>query len=295
MTDNSQTALIYSTWYTREYHRDTVMPWLQNNKVDQIILVAMLDYCIPYPDWFCEFNCLVRCIGYYPGPYAVDYWALLLNKYHQPVDYNILFNQTTIDTAYMCLNRKPHWHRKQLYQQLDSLGLLDQGLVSMGGIRFLPNDQVQDSLAPNADPGEYGIGNDLITFGNINNWTRSFLNIVTETVYNINQHGFVSEKIYKPILGCRPFLVYDPDVASTWLTGRGFETFTNDFTDISDLDLTNPFNIPVFLSALCEQPHTYYQKKFVDFRDKIMYNKSHFAEYVQGQQTIIDKGISCQI
>ena len=121
------------------------------------------------------------------------------------------------------------------------------------------------------------------------------VNIVTETFYDINQTGFVSEKIYKPIVGCRPFLVYDPDGGTQWLTDRGFETYTCDFGDISDLDLSKPNNIPKFLVSLCSQTPAYWQKKFIDLQEKILYNKNHFADYVQQQHKLVKQGIPCQI
>jgi hypothetical protein len=176
MTNQQRVVIINSVWYTDEYH-NTVMDWLRQTTVDQIILVAMLDAAIPQPSWYKEFNCEVLTVGYYSGPGAIDYWALFLDQYYQPVEY--LFDSTKIDTAYMCLNRKPHWHRRRLYQQLTQANLLDLGLVSMGGVRYLHNDDSQDNLAPNADSSEYGIGNDLVSLGNLENWQRSYLNIVT--------------------------------------------------------------------------------------------------------------------
>jgi hypothetical protein len=292
--DSSRTVIINSTWYTTEYHQQ-VLEWLRCNPVSHIVLVAMIDAAIPNPDWYSEFNCEIIGLGYYPGPTEIDFWALVLNQYHTPIDINILTDANKIQHAYMCLNRKPHWHRKRLYQQLENLNLLNSGLVSMGGIRTLPGDSTQDNLAPNAGIDQYGIGNDLVSLGLLDNWTSSFLNIVTETVFDINQNHFVSEKIYKPIVGCRPFLVYDPDGASCWLTSRGFKTFNNDFKDISNLDLTNPDNIALFLKELCLQPKEYFQTKFIALKDKIMYNKLHFAEYIQSQQNIINKGTQCQV
>ena len=134
-----------------------------------------------------------------------------------------------------------------------------------------------------------------MSLGDTSNWCRSFLNVITETTWDINNSGFVSEKIYKPIVGCRPFLVYDPDGATQWLTHRGFEPYTQDFRDISDLDLTNPDNLAAFLEVLCAQPRAYWQKKFLDLQSKIMYNKQHFADYIRDQRQIIEKGIPCQI
>jgi hypothetical protein len=87
--------------------------------------------------------------------------------------------------------------------------------------------------------------------------------------------------------------VYDPDGATQWLRDRGFETYTRDFGDISDLDLTNPDNLAAFLEVLCAQPRAYWQKKFIDLQSKIMYNKQHFTDYVRDQRLIIEKGIPC--
>jgi hypothetical protein len=125
------------------------------------------------------------------------------------------------------------------------------------------------------------------------NWQRHFLNIVTETVYDINANHFVSEKIYKPIVGMRPFLVYDPDGACQWLQDRGFVNYTDDFTDITDLDLKNPANIAPFLVVLSRQKSTYWKKKLVDLNQKIVYNKEHFYQYVDNQKLKVQKGIIC--
>jgi hypothetical protein len=210
-----------------------------------------------------------------------------------------LLDPKVIDTAYMCLNRKPHWHRQRLYDQLLNLDLVDQGIVSMGGnnsaaIRTLSIDCGQSNLAPNSGPEQNGIANDIMSLGHSANWIRTFLNVVTETQFDIASTYFVSEKIYKPIIGCRPFLVYAIG-ADTWLTDRGFETYTKDFQDISNLDLTDPYNTAEFLATLCKQNSTYWQAKFVALKDKIMYNKTHFTEYVKQQKLIVKKGIQCQI
>lgn len=296
--DPGKTVLINSTWYGTDYHQQVVQQ-LRDMSFDKIVLVSMLDAAIPATEWYQEFNCSVHAIGYYPGPDTVDFWALAVDRYFmQPVfDLN---NHLLIDTAYMCLNRKPHWHRRQLYNQLINLDIADQGIVSMGGdntpaIRVLSTDSGGCKLAPNAGTDQNGIANDIMSLGHPANWQRHFLNIVTETQFDIKQTYFVSEKIYKPIIGMRPFLVYASDGAVAWLTERGFELYINDFNDITDLDLGNPENIASFLVSLSNQGSTYWQAKYLALKDKIMYNKTHFAEYVQQQKLIVKKGIKCQI
>jgi hypothetical protein len=295
---HQRVVVINSVWYTNEMH-DQVISWLRNNDWDQVVLVAMLDAAIPYPDRYAEFNRPVTGIGYYPGVGQVDFCALFVDHFLHAPDQNLLLDVGAIDTAYMCLNRKPHWHRRRLFDRLDTLEIVGKGIVSMGGegqaVVTLAQDREHDTLAPNATRDHYGVPNDIVSLGHLGNWRRHLVNVVTETFYDINQTGFVSEKIYKPIVGCRPFLVYDPDGGTQWLRDRGFESYTNDFRDISDLDLVEPHNIPNFLKVLCDQTPAYWQKKFVDLQEKILYNKAHFADYVEQQKSIVEKGIPCPI
>ena len=305
ISSDKKIVLINSVWYSKELHQ-TVLDWLRHNDWDQIVLVAMLDAAIPRPDDYKEFGRPITGLGYYPGAGHVDFFALFTDHFLKLPAQDLLLNAKAIDTAYMCLNRKPHWHRKQLYGRLQELDLVERGIVSMGGeghaVKPLEQDltdddchDMQNPMAPQATSNHYGVPNDIVSLGHLDNWQQHLLNVVTESNYDINRTGFVSEKIYKPIVGCRPFLVYDPDGGTKWLRERGFETYTQDFGDISDLDLSQPHNIPNFLSVLCAQTPAYWQKKFVDLQEKILYNKAHFADYVSQQKTIVEQGITCPI
>jgi hypothetical protein len=274
------------------------LKWLRSNQVDVIVLVAMIDAAIPNAEFFKEFDAQVVCVGYYPGPGQIDFWALFLDQhYHSPHTIDMC-RIDFVDRAFMCLNRKPHWHRRRLYNELQRHNLIDLGLVSMGSETNVPLlgldfPEVQN-FTPNAGIEQNGIPNDISTLGNMKNWQRHFLNIVTETVYDINTNNFVSEKIYKPIMGMRPFLVYDPDGACRWLRDRGFEPYTTDFADITDLDLTIPDNLAPFLVVLSEQQPVYWRKKLIDLNQKIVYNKQNFYKYGDKQKTQSDKGITWQ-
>jgi len=288
--DQHRWAVINSTWYSSDQHIDVVRELHQHN-IDYVVLVAMMDSAIPRAEWFD--NITVYEVGYYPHSQCIDYWALLMHKYF---DQSASADSDGIDTAYICLNRKPHMHRQRLYNELQSHKLLDQGLVSFGSdngvaVRTLNNDQGGCNLAPNGGTQQNGIANDLITLGNIDNWNRCFLNIVTETVFDIQQQGFVSEKIYKPILGKRPFMVYASDCAESWLQQRGFVTYSKDFSDITDLDLTQPNNISAFLQTLVQQPKQYWRSKFQELVPKIEYNYENFYRYCNSQLDTIKQGI----
>ena len=295
---SNQTAIVInSTWYTNEYH-ETVTAWLYKNPVDVIVLAAMLDAAIPQPIQFTKFNAMIISVGYYPGVNQIDFWALFLDRYFNQTHTLDLCRIDKIDRAFMCLNRKPHWHRKQFYNKLKQYNLIDKGLVSMGSDTNMPLLELDKppvvDLAPNSGNNQFGIPNDISTLGNIDNWQQHFLNVVTETVYDINSTNFVSEKIYKPILGLRPFLVYDTDSAYRWLTDREFESYVDDFKDITDLDLKNPENLAPFLVTLSSQQPSYWKKKLVDLNQKIVYNKQNFYKYVDRQKFKVQKGIVWQ-
>jgi hypothetical protein len=298
-SDDHKTVVINSVWYSQDLN-DKVMRWLNANDFDHLVLVAMLDPAIPWPDRFGIFDKPVTALGYYPGRGHVDFWAMFVDRFLVCPSQCDLLDDHDIDTAFMCLNRKPHWHRQELYKRLREHQLLERGLISMGGAdgvaqQLLPVDVGHTDIAPNSGPEQNGMSNDIASLGHPTNWRRCFLNIVTETVFDINRFHFVSEKIYKPIVGCRPFLVYDPDGARTWLQDRGFECYVDDFRDISDLDLSVPGNLAPFLSSLCYQPVTYLRHKFLDLKEKILHNKNQFHIHVERNHHTVQKGIQCPI
>lgn len=288
-SDNSRSVIINSVWYTGDYHQQ-VMAELREIKPTHIFVVALLDPPIVQLSWFDELNCEVMGIGYYPGPGYIDYCALFVDHFYQPVDQDLLLDSNKIDTAYMCLNRKPHQHRLRLYQGLETAGILDNGIVSMGGtppLRLLEHDSEGQEIAPNGGTEQFGITNDIVSLGNLSNWQRHFVNIVTETIWDIEPSNFVSEKTFKPILGLRPFLIYAPNGGVDCLTSRGFESYVNNFNDITDADLKEPYNIPVFLTELCKQPASYLQMKFSALQDKLLFNQNQFKNYVSQQKNIL--------
>jgi hypothetical protein len=206
-----------------------------------------------------------------------------------------------VDYAFMCLNRKPHPHRVRFWQDLKNRDLLDHGLVSMGSepghapMRLLDSFTHGSDLAPNHGSGDFGIVNDIASLGDITNWNRHMLNIVTETAWNIDTNRFVSEKIYKPIMGHRPFLVFDQGGAGQWLSDHGFCDYMCEFQDITDLDLCYPENIAPFLKTLVLEGPKYWKSKLVALNEKIRYNRHAFNHHCKKIYQKINQGIQCQI
>jgi hypothetical protein len=293
--DSSRTVVINSVWYTDQVDQE-VRAWLSHNDWDRLILVAMLDCAIPRPEQFEEFGRPVMTVGYYPGDNSVDLCAMFLWDRIDLEPYGNLLDPSRITVPYMCLNRKPHWHRRKLYRQLETFDLLNKGLVTMGSdgehpARTMPHDVAADMVGPNSDTAHYGIPNNVCSLGPPQHWQSCFFNVVTETNWDINQSYFVSEKIYKPILGMRPFTVYDPDGGRSWLHARGFETFERDFSDISDHDPSDANQLAYFLRDLCAESAEYFQYKFHTLVPKLRHNQDNFRTYIQNQHRQIHAGL----
>lgn len=280
--DDSRTVVINSVWYNSNYHQQVIQE-LRNLKPTHIIVVAMLDPPTIKLEWFDEFDCEIIGVGYYLGS-NIDYFAEFMHRFYQPPECDLL-DASLIDTAYMCLNRKPHPHRLRLYQGLENANILDCGFVTLGGnppVQIFSDDvEGQPALAPNGGSEQYGINNDIASLGNISRWQRHFVNIVTETVWDVESCNFLSEKTFKPILGSRPFLIYAPNGGIECLKSRGFEPYVDEFKDIVDIDLAQPYNVVEFLRVLSAQPKSYWQMKFVQLQEKLAFNREQFNKNVQ--------------
>lgn len=283
--DQSRSVIVNSVWYNQDYHQQ-VMTELEHIQPSHVFVVAMLDPPIADLSWFKSLGAEVVGVGYYPKQRFFDYFAAFTDSFHERINADQLLDHNSIDTAYMCLNRKPHAHRVRLYQGLHNLDIVDRGFVSLGGdppTRVLANDCDGQPLAPNPGSEHYGINNDVASLGNLDRWQRHLVNIVTETVWDTEASNFVSEKTFKPVLGLRPFLMYAANGGIQCLTSRGFEPYVSDFDDITDLDLALPHNIPLFLSVLCHQSPSYWRHKFIALKPKLLHNLDQFNTHVRQQ------------
>ena len=303
--DDKHNIIVNSVWYGMDHHQ-VVKEYMESHPVDRVALVCFMDPAIVQASWFKEYDVEVRSIGYYRTPDEIDAWALIHDQFFKRPD--SVGGAETIDTPFLCYNRKPHWHRKRFFNQLTQLNLVNRGVVSMGFdpgpdpqpavtplrhalMMVEPDEPVHPVIAPNMDPEVTGIVNDILTVGSMQVWNRCFLNIITETIFDVDAQWFVSEKIYKPVQGLRPFIVHAPNGAEDWLKHVGLEHFLDDFKDISDLDLRDPTNHSHFLLELANQPIGYYQDKYCKLENKILHNRAQFDRHIEQVKHKVAQGI----
>jgi hypothetical protein len=143
--------------------------------------------------------------------YRLDFWAMVCDLNFQAYTEDEL-KLNPVAKKFMCLNRKPHIHRRIMISYLDQVN--DYGYLTVGA----------DISLTDADIGDYPIPNDVYTLGDLSAWKNAYLNIVTETTFD-NEDFFISEKTWKPVLGLRPFFVYGQPKLRNYLKQQGFDIF----------------------------------------------------------------------
>lgn len=289
--------IINPTWM----HDNNITSAIDQANPDFIIVHNFVDPVIPQVHQAIAASGRPYVIVGNTSDYRIDFWAMVCDlhfKFYEPEHLELRPDAR----AYICLNRKPHPHRRFLVEQLTQSGVFDQGWVSLG----LPGEQaitVNDVFSE--DQGitdEYGnvgvdetfvsakIKNDIFSLGNLDIWNRSYLCLVTETDYlspNLEDF-FISEKTWKPILGLRPFYVYGQPGLRRYLKAQGFDIFEDVF-DYSKIDSVDPGlyflfrdrTAQVAIDAIRQVQHAHneYQNLYL----RCMANRRHFANYVQEQ------------
>jgi hypothetical protein len=236
--------------------KDTILSKLSNDSVfvnttwiekdsdlENIISKDKITVCYSGPDWE-NTNCIdirrqahqyikensrdVIYIGNSRGTYYFNFWAEFIRLNPAGFFDHRYIDLPVFDKVYMCLNRKPHNHREYLVNELRSTNILDRGLVSFGDqLTIEENLNELVTLGEQAVHGHMPIKNDIVTLGDIRNWSRCFINIVSETT--VHTDLFISEKTWKPIIGMRPFMILGDQYIYQQLKDLGFDTFDDIF------------------------------------------------------------------
>ena len=199
--------LINSTWLL---DRDLAQE-IQDADPDFIICHNFVDPVIPQVKQIIQDSGVPHLFIGNCNQYRLDFWAMACDLNFQAYTERELHLNLNAQ-KFMCLNRKPHAHRRTMVRYLEPV--TNQGYLTVGA----------DPLLTDNDIGDYTVPNDVYTLGDIVAWQDAYLNIVTETVFS-NDEFFISEKTWKPIIGLRPFFVYGQPELRKYLKEQGFDIF----------------------------------------------------------------------
>ncbi len=138
---------------------------------------------------------------------------------------------------------------------------------------------------------DYRIPNDVWTLGRLDIWNQCFLNIVNETDFSYrSDFPFLSEKIWKPILGLRPFVINGNPSVYQLLKDQGFYTFEEYWPSNTDFFTNTEYNYYQFkhhIAGVVELLSSLTQKQlwsmYKDMLPKLEHNRQHFSFYCRQQ------------
>lgn len=215
----------------------------------------------------------------------------------------------TYNKKYLNLNRRWRRHRPIIVALLELNGLLDQGHVSfcknvdgenwdviygfLGYILSTGEENLYSIMTKNRDrieqiPDLFLDTNELyVNQVQVDNnldsyYLDSYFSIVNETNYfkDLGEGIFLSEKVFKPILKCHPFLIVSRPNSLQKLRELGYKTFSpyiDETYDTIEDDTERMFKIIEEVKRLCNLSETELKTFLTHVKDIVDYNYKHLV------------------
>lgn len=207
---------------------------------------------------------------------------------------------TQFNKAFLLYQRKPRPHRLELTKRIIEENLLDHGIVTLGAndnhnYDWTEGMEIPMVLTIDDDPANYkhngtlvefsGIPNDLVSLGRLDIWKTCFLNVVSETEFESDKPRFITEKMWKPIIGLRPFIIHGQTDSYKWLRNNGFYTFNHYWPEI---DIENNPDVHAttiqVLAHLSKKTTSELMMLYNTMLPELKHNRIRFFEFAKEQQ-----------
>jgi hypothetical protein len=245
-------------------------------------------------------------LGNSEGSYYFNFFAIVCADHHEQYNTEDLVLRD-VKYPYISYNRKPYVHRLDLVKELMRRNLKDKGVVTLGrpfSHNTAPEDQLYFSIGEkNQDYVKYGhwysdssaatphdIPHDLFSLHNWHYWQHHFLHVVGSTTIWNEDHLFVNQINFKPLIGMRPFIINGQTKQYQWLRNQGFRTFEHLFpgTDLTvpggqgDGKLTNA--VADAIEYVCSQTPAELQSIYNEILPDLIHNRQRWFEWTKEQQ-----------
>ena len=309
---NERNLVINTTWFGPQF-REHNNEWQKveklfedNVKFDNLFLLSMID-----PLYLMNNHISEMCVKlgikntyrigmFLNTQYEYNFHAIvgdhLMPKYK---DEDVMLKE--YDKDFLCYQRKPRAWRVDFTNLVRKHNLLDNGIMTLGAKTKDDYDwsegrtwepiTLDESHEPykkdgQNNPTDYGgIPNDLVTVGSLDVWNKCFLYISSETVFNQWEPLFVNERIWKTMIGLRPFVIQGNPATYKWLEGHGFKTFNHYWPHVkmedSETVLDDIIQVLEHLDTkLAEEKMAMYN----DMLPALKHNKNRFYEFSREQK-----------
>lgn len=252
----------------------------------------------------CKQNYLLDWYFFYHGFAALDW-------YRDAQYFNQDYNLTHPFLSFNHLVRHKRSYRMSMIARLANKEILKQGIVSFHGTKQDCYSELEDNYSElsfySRNLIEKYLINDLYLpiivdrpdingsasahFGNQEYQIRqrALFSLVNETVF-YDKKLHLTEKVFQPIVCCRPFILTAAPGNLQYLRSYGFKTFGDYIDESYDTELDNDRRMDLIveqLIKLCNRPIKELQDMLDDMRPILVYNKQHF--FGEFRRIIIDE------
>lgn len=278
-----------------------IVNFIRDKKIpDEKVYIIFADHKIKDNFKKLSVNYNVHDHNFYLHFMSHEFNKLLENNLEQVVKQNDYINNISEDKKdFLLLSR--HWkqHRIFILNKLHRLGL-DNSLVSWEKSYYngkmieelIKYDNNEEFIKLIKETSRYIDVKDLINvwgYGNENKemYLNTYISIVTESIFFQTDlefpSGFISEKIWKPIGQCQPFILAGPSKSLKYIKERyGFKSF-HPFIDESYDDIENDMErLNLILNEIDKFSKKTKEEKIQflnEIKDVCFYNQNLFLKY----------------
>lgn len=239
-----------------------------------------------------RFDC--KHIGNTNEGHYFSFWVEFIDA-HRKYFFDDVYTRTPdFEHHFMCLNNKCNHHRAYLLNKM----FQEESVWNRGNISVIREDDRYNFPHPiileeNRSPellekfhewetiSDKQIANDIVSLGDPRHWRSHFVTVVTESCHHTDI--FFSEKIFKPIIGMRPFLALGDTNLYSKLRDFGFDTFDDLFPNVG-LHETNwehrANNLMKDLREICHTPITDLDGVYDSIYTRLEHNRENMISLI---------------
>lgn len=296
---DQQNLLISLTWFGPQFDNNGWSDLLELNAqgitFDNLFLVATVDPPYVNVTEIQEIKYLSQALcTYYLGNFdslhQFNFFApIIAEKFVKYKEEELVLGE--LKHLYVNYNRKPKPHRVDFVKKLQSHGVFDDGVVTLGKTSesdmYITIGEKQESYVDLGNRKEvwgFGLPQDYYSLHNMDVWKHTFLYINAATEFNPINDLFCQQDTFKPMLGLRPFVINGVQRTYRWLRLNGFKTFNHYWNHIpvetGDVHTT----LIQLIQHLQSLPKDEIYNMYHDMMPDLRYNKLRFFEFANEQK-----------
>jgi hypothetical protein len=256
----------------------------------------------------------------------VNYYLNRSSRYFQ---YNLTNNDTSEFLNYddkeyhfLSFNQYIHHHRAKIISEVFKNDLQDKFLISfnpkfyetLGPARYDYENQLKDmgfweeyqhvlTLPEHKVDFETTLRISGYGFEDTTPYKKSVISLISDTIF-FKKSGFISEKIFKPIMYLQPFLIVGPPHYLKEIRNMGFKTFNgliDERYDDEEDDMKRLTMIIDEIKRISSIPIEELKIKLKDIENILIYNQIKLLTYdyelgeIESCKKIVNEGIKCNL